>query len=284
MSSLLEQFRFHERWRGYDPSEVDAYVEKVIRVVSDVQVQLKDLQAKLDASAANKDHQIADLGAANLAKPANVDVNEAAHGIAKTLELAQNAADVAVADAHQQAEQMLAEATNRREQAEQEATELIEAAKSEAHKIREELQRSLAVLSTLLTSPESFRVESTPELQANRTDTSEVTEAPSSVVLPAENIRDDDIEPVAVVDIIEPIVVTDAAEQQPRLVTRADLAELDEVQSSDPRDKPEEEPILAQLRETASRDQVSEDDSDAASAFFNEDEEQKSRSWFLGRR
>ncbi len=335
LSSLLEQFRFHERWRGYDPNEVDAYVAKVIRVVSGVQDQLRDLQTKLNEPAASKTQPFSDLRSATPATPTNVDVNNAAHGIAKTLELAQNAADEAIADAYQQAEKMVVEANTRREQADKEAAELVATAKTEAKKIRQEandhatrtlaeahskslehnealvlatrdelaeqcedlsaqrdllandvallnqhltaqrheIQRSLAVLSSLLTSPELFRLESMPELQIQETDASE--DEQDTLDAPVENLQEDKIEPTSVADI---------AEQQPRLVTRADLVELDEVQPSDPPHKPKEEPILAQLRETASRDQIAAEESEAASDFFNEDEEQKSRSWFLGRR
>ena len=95
---------------------------------------------------------------------------------------------------------------------------------------------------------------------------------------------------------------TEPDSTQSRFVTVADLEEqgsLDHRTSpknlhrgeaarstapSDAANQVEEEPILAQLRETASKDNLTSEDDEAASAFFNQDEEQKSRSWFLGKR
>ena len=490
LSTLLQQFSFHERWRGYDPDEVDAYVEKVIKAAEAAQAQIETLQQQL-ASGVGYQEQVPlrDTAGAQRTTPdpslPSVSATQAAQGIARTLEMAQQVADDAVADAHQRAEQMIAEATSQATetvqqaqttladaQAEAEDTrraadeysertiadaetqakereEALAATEREKHAIeiaalsaqrvllsedvdilnehlaqqRQTIEASLSKITELVTSPETFRQADTPALSA-QPDLSAETEAasidpsdadpsdadPSDAGLsdaalgdaglsdamkvgrdaaaeaheeadhiaegdiigkPATSeggdLRDsrdleegdlhdpDDFEEVADASAVGGVVAQDPREPvdeaiteradvlndvpgalfseepgvslrvedeigeivgksekstsptepdstQSRFVTVADLEEqgsLDHRTSpknlhrgeaarstapSDAANQVEEEPILAQLRETASKDNLTSEDDEAASAFFNQDEEQKSRSWFLGKR
>ena len=141
LSTLLQQFSFHERWRGYDPAEVDAYVEKVIKAAEAAQAQIETLQQQLASRDGYQDQvPLRDTATAQRTTPdtslPSVSATQAAQGIARTLEMAQKVADDAVADAHQRAEQMLAEATSQATETLQQAQTTLADAQAEAEDTR----------------------------------------------------------------------------------------------------------------------------------------------------
>ena len=142
LADLLEEVKFRERFRGYDPDEVDAYVVTVTAAVAQVQSRLTELQHRVDAAEAQSPTRV--------------------------LVLAQRTADAALAEAHEEtvtitgaarlrAEQLMAEAAVERrrilEEAERDAVEAAEIAlgrirvkTSELEATRTGLQREVVAL------------------------------------------------------------------------------------------------------------------------------------------
>ena len=110
LSSLLQQVSFRESWRGYDPDEVDAYVDQVSKAVAWAQREIATLAERVETAETRSD----ETSDPQRDIPAS-DVSQTPEGLARTLALAQSAADEAVAEARQQAEQMVAEAESRAE-------------------------------------------------------------------------------------------------------------------------------------------------------------------------
>ena len=110
LSSLLQQVSFRESWRGYDSDEVDAYVDQVSKAVAWAQREIATLAERVETAETRSD----ETSDPQRNIPAS-DVSQTPEGLARTLALAQSAADEAVAEARQQAEQMVAEAESRAE-------------------------------------------------------------------------------------------------------------------------------------------------------------------------
>ena len=110
LSSLLQQVSFRESWRGYDLDEVDAYVDQVSKAVAWAQREIATLAERVETAETRSD----ETSDPRPGIPAS-DVSQTPERLARTLALAQSAADEAVAEARQQAEQMVAEAESRAE-------------------------------------------------------------------------------------------------------------------------------------------------------------------------
>lgn len=385
LSSLQQQVMFSERWRGYDPGEVDAYVERVLEVVARAKAQLATTQQVVDNDAtaaaalteADKPDAPHDRAAPDASRKANdtpaapvaVDLTQTSEGLARTLALAQSAADEAIAEARQRAAQIVNDAEAQSANAKSEAEELLASARSEASKIRSEadeyakstvanvetlakerevaaasaerqkyateiadlsaqrallaedlelldqhlveqrhqIEQSLATLTDLVMSPETFRTSKAPPTKA--------AETSFEAAPPTETV--DAIADKSIAELDEQSIVDMNAEgnddavaegNEPRFLTVADLAEqtvpsdaVDDVAREandspvshfiDDDDRPsatarthDEEPFLTQLREATSGDDAQTDSDDAMSAFFNQDEEQRRSPWFLGGR
>ncbi len=96
-AKMLHDVEFRERFRGYDPDEVDDFLERVAKAVEQLQSRLKEANERADA---------AEIKAAS-----GADIDES---LRRTLVLAQRTADQAIAEAEEQAR-------NRMQQAEDEA-------------------------------------------------------------------------------------------------------------------------------------------------------------------
>ena len=90
---VFDDVEFRERFRGYDPDEVDAFLEQVARAVQELDQKLKDAQTRAEKAEAR-------------AREAG-DADEA---LRRTLVLAQRTADAAVSEAETRAAALLAEA------------------------------------------------------------------------------------------------------------------------------------------------------------------------------
>ena len=55
LSSLLQQVSFRESWRGYDPDEVDAYVDQVNKAVAWAQREITTLAERVEAAETRSD-------------------------------------------------------------------------------------------------------------------------------------------------------------------------------------------------------------------------------------
>jgi cell division initiation protein len=133
-SAQLTEVRFSERRRGYDPDQVDNYLEKVGEKVFELQKQLREATDRIDAAearAAEADEraQTAEARAAEVGQrpapvpapdpqaveAANESVIELEETLKHTMVTAQRAADQLVKEAEAQAEKLVAEARARAE-------------------------------------------------------------------------------------------------------------------------------------------------------------------------
>ncbi len=89
LSLLFQDIEFHERFRGYDPDEVDAYVDRVAKAAALVQGRLSELQQRAEAAEA----RAMESGGSS----------ETEATLTRTLILAQRTADAAVAEAKEEA-------------------------------------------------------------------------------------------------------------------------------------------------------------------------------------
>jgi len=130
LSPLFQDIEFHERFRGYDPDEVDAYVDRVAKGAALVQGRLAELQERAEAAEART------LLAAT--------TSETEATLTRTLILAQRTADAAVAEAKEEAAYIVvgaeseAQATLRTAQAE--ATAATREAEEHASRIMAETE------------------------------------------------------------------------------------------------------------------------------------------------
>jgi cell division initiation protein len=150
---LLTDVRFSVARKGYDPDEVDNFLERVSAAVAQLQDKLR--QATADAEAAEGraaeasrqqtilqarvdklEDDLATAGAAPAAAPARAPEDDAAEA-SKVLVLAQRTADAAVAEARATASQRVAEA-------DAEAARILAAARTEADESASRQREALA--------------------------------------------------------------------------------------------------------------------------------------------
>lgn len=144
---LLTDVKFSERRRGYDPEEVDNFLERVSGAVAQLQDKLREVTARAeDADGRIADAQRAkDAAEAELAKvnagdpsvssPASVADPEAdAEKASKILLMAQRTADATIEDANETAQKTVAEASEK-------AKTVVAAAEAEALKLRADAKR-----------------------------------------------------------------------------------------------------------------------------------------------
>ncbi|MCY3849506.1 MAG: DivIVA domain-containing protein [Acidimicrobiaceae bacterium] len=149
LSSLL-QVRFRESWRGYDPDEVDAYVDRVNKAIAQAQEELAALTGQAGAgepgSSDRSDSEV---------ETSEAGVEQTTEGLARTLASAQDAADELIAEARGQAEQIVTAAESQAEAAiagghaeaarvRSEADEYAESIHANAEKLAEEREAAAA--------------------------------------------------------------------------------------------------------------------------------------------
>jgi len=129
ISELSHEIEFHEKFRGYDPDEVDAYVDQVRKVAALATGRLEELHHRAEAAEA-------------LIAAGRVDSAEETLG--RTLLLAQQTADELVAGARADAARITGEADERAAallaDAESQSTSSIERAHAEAAVIKREAE------------------------------------------------------------------------------------------------------------------------------------------------
>ena len=112
---LIEQIDFSEKFRGYDPDQVDDFLERVGTTLATLQAQAADLQARAERAEAEARTLRDQPPPAPAAAPPKISEEEAAAEATRTLILAQRTADAAVSEARQEAQQLLSEARARAE-------------------------------------------------------------------------------------------------------------------------------------------------------------------------
>jgi DivIVA domain-containing protein len=119
LSPLFQEIEFHERFRGYDPDEVDAYVDRVARAAAVLRGRVAELQARVESAESRG-------GAPG-------GVSEAEETLTRTLVLAQRTADAAIAEARVEADRTTTDAATS-------AQAILSAAESEAQVTLREAQ------------------------------------------------------------------------------------------------------------------------------------------------
>jgi DivIVA domain-containing protein len=122
---LIRDTRFKQAKRGYDPAEVDTFLEEAAAALEAAQNDATAMEARARAAVARlQELSQAGAGAGAAAPRASTDESET---ISRTLLLAQRTADATVADAQAEAERVVAAAG-------EEANELLEEARLEARR------------------------------------------------------------------------------------------------------------------------------------------------------
>lgn len=93
---LFDDVEFREKWRGYDPEEVDAFLEQVSKAAEALQQRVKAAEERAERAEARAR-----------------DANDADEALRRTLVLAQRTADAAIAEAEQRAATTVSEAEER---------------------------------------------------------------------------------------------------------------------------------------------------------------------------
>ena len=93
LSPMFQEIEFHERWRGYDPDEVDAYVDRVAKVAAVAHGRLAELHERVESAEAR-----------------GAGTGEATETLTRTLVLAQRTADAAIAEAREEADRVTTDA------------------------------------------------------------------------------------------------------------------------------------------------------------------------------
>lgn len=150
LSPLFQEIEFHERFRGYDPDEVDAYVDRVAKAAAVVRGRLTELHERVEAAESRGG------GAAPR--------SEAEETLTRTLVLAQRTADAAIAEAREEADRLTSDAAAGAQAilsaAETEATAMVREAQSEAAATRKESEdRAARILAEAETDRRSIVAE-----------------------------------------------------------------------------------------------------------------------------
>jgi DivIVA domain-containing protein len=130
--------------RGYDPAEVDAFVDEVATALETAQNEATAMEARARAAVARLQELSREGGEAPAAEAGPVEVKahvDEAETISRTLLLAQRTADTTVAEAQAEADRLLGaardDAASALDTARADATQLVEEARSEARKAGE---------------------------------------------------------------------------------------------------------------------------------------------------
>jgi DivIVA domain-containing protein len=162
---VINQVEFHQKMRGYDPDEVDDFLERVAGAVE----QFLERVRVAEQRAAAADRRVAELEQQRGAGPAPVTQAVAAdsddtEAIRRTLVLAQRTADAAVREAEEEASRSLRNAQEQVQRlysdAQEQARKLVIDAESEARKKSDDTrQRLVKEIITLEATRDALRAD-----------------------------------------------------------------------------------------------------------------------------
>jgi cell division initiation protein len=266
---LLTDVRFTVARKGYDPDEVDNFLERVSAAVAQLQEKLRQATANAEAAEgrateatraqtllqARVDRLEADLAAAQSAAPAAAPVRspeDDAAEVSKVLVLAQRTADAAVAEARATATQTVSEAdaeasrilATARTEADEAATRQREGLAAEVRSLEEsraKLAGDIAALDRYLDDQRSSLSGALDRIRAVLDDPASLrlasAPATSAVDVPVaeEPVSEPEPTPIAVVTEPEP-----EPEPEPDLIDSAESdAELEPIIAAEPDVEPE---------------------------------------------
>ena len=145
---VINEVEFHQKMRGYDPDEVDDFLERVAAAVEQLHERVRQAEQRAVAAerrGAEVGGRTKDAPPAAVAAPASkADETEA---IRRTLVLAQRTADAAIKEAEEDAKKTLQSAQDQVQrlyaEAQEHARKLVVDAESEARKTADETRRRL---------------------------------------------------------------------------------------------------------------------------------------------
>jgi DivIVA domain-containing protein len=145
---VINEVEFHQKMRGYDPDEVDDFLERVATAVGKLTERLHEAEtraAAADRRAFELERTAREIGG----RPAASESGDAdTETITRTLVLAQKTADAAVKDANDEAQRTLAEAHEKADvlvsEAQAKSYRLVSDAEIEARKTSEETRQRMA--------------------------------------------------------------------------------------------------------------------------------------------
>ena len=141
---VINEVEFHQKMRGYDPDEVDDFLERVAVAFEQLQERIRSTEQR--ASAAEKRAAEAVRGPAAPSAPA-VDEAEETETIRRTLVLAQRTADAAIKEAQDEARRILdgvqEQSQRLQSEAQEQARKLVVDAEAEARKSADETRQRL---------------------------------------------------------------------------------------------------------------------------------------------
>ena len=117
---LIEQIDFAEKFRGYDPDQVDDFLERVGATLAELTKTSRDAIARAERAEAEL-RNAPEASRAPAAAAAAMSDEEEAMQSTRTLMMAKRTADAAIADARQEAQKLVADARTAAEQQAREA-------------------------------------------------------------------------------------------------------------------------------------------------------------------
>ena len=156
---VINEVEFHQKMRGYDPDEVDDFLERVAVAFEQLQERIRSAEQR----AAVVEKRAAEGPRAPVA-PAGPSEAEATETIQRTLVLAQRTADAAIKDAQDEARRIVEavqeQAQRQQAEAQEQARKLVVDAEAEARKSGDETrQRLIKEIITLEETRDALRAD-----------------------------------------------------------------------------------------------------------------------------
>jgi len=144
---VINEVEFHQKMRGYDPDEVDDFLERIALAVGQLQERIGEAEAR--AAAAERRAAEIETRAREVLKqqPAAPDLEEETETIRRTLLLAQKTADAAVREAEDEAQRVIGAAQEKAStllsDAQTQARRVVSDAEVEARKTADETRQRI---------------------------------------------------------------------------------------------------------------------------------------------
>jgi DivIVA domain-containing protein len=158
---VINEVEFHQKMRGYDPDEVDDFLERVAVAFEQLQERIRSAEQR---AAAVEKHAAEGPRAAAAPGPTGPSEAETTETIQRTLVLAQRTADAAIKDAQDEARRIIEavqeQAQRQQAEAQEQARKLVVDAEAEARKSGDETrQRLIKEIITLEETRDALRAD-----------------------------------------------------------------------------------------------------------------------------
>ena len=144
---VINEVEFHQKMRGYDPDEVDDFLERVAVAFEQLQERIRSAEQRAIAAEQRSAEPTRAAAAPAAAAPSGPTEAEATETIQRTLVLAQRTADAAIKDAQEEARRILdgvqEQAQRQQAEAQEHARKLVVDAEAEARKSGDETRQRL---------------------------------------------------------------------------------------------------------------------------------------------